>query len=52
MVERDLPYSQQFSAVNLFASQAASLEEIELCLEMAAEAKKGFFSEPCMHSSY
>lgn len=43
MVERGLAYSQQFSAVNLFASQAASLREIGLCLETAAEANKGVF---------
>lgn len=33
-----------FSTVNLFASPALSLKEIELCLEIAAEANKAVFS--------
>lgn len=35
--------SQQFSAVNLFASQTLSLKEEGFCLEIAAEANKDVF---------
>lgn len=43
-VERDLQCSRQFLAVNLFPRQGLSLKERRLCLEIAAEANKGFFS--------
>lgn len=35
--------SQQFSAVNLFASQTLSLKEVGFCLEIAAETNKDVF---------
>lgn len=35
--------------MNLVAGQAPSLNEIGLCLEIAAEANKGVFPEPHMH---
>lgn len=41
--ERFAHCSQQFSAENLFSSQTSSLKETRLCLEIAAEAKKGVF---------
>lgn len=43
VVERDLPCFHQFSTANLFASQAPSLKEIGLCLEIAVEANEGVF---------